>query len=83
MITIARAAEVDCVDGIQGAGFAIQKPEVKTTCRCGSSFSASRVVLRCVEGIMRLWIEGRSELYLGMYVVAWVVALLLTHTLSR
>lgn len=33
-------AEVDYVDSLQGAGFAIKNPQAKTTCGCGSSFSA-------------------------------------------
>ncbi len=31
---------------------------------------------------MRLWIDGRSELYVGLYVIAWVVALWVTHLLA-
>lgn len=33
-------AEVDYVDSIQGSGFTIKNPNAKTTCGCGSSFSA-------------------------------------------
>ena len=33
-------AEVDYVDSLQGSGFAIKDPQAKTTCGCGSSFSA-------------------------------------------
>jgi len=33
-------AEVDYVDSLQGSGFAINNPQAKTTCGCGSSFSA-------------------------------------------
>jgi iron-sulfur cluster insertion protein len=33
-------AEVDYVDALQGSGFAIKNPQAKTTCGCGSSFSA-------------------------------------------
>jgi iron-sulfur cluster insertion protein len=33
-------AEVDYVDSMQGSGFAIKNPQAKTTCGCGSSFSA-------------------------------------------
>jgi iron-sulfur cluster insertion protein len=33
-------AEVDYVDSIQGSGFAVKNPQAKTTCGCGSSFSA-------------------------------------------
>ncbi|MGE0277818.1 MAG: iron-sulfur cluster insertion protein ErpA [Nitrospiraceae bacterium] len=32
--------EVDYVDTVQGSGFAIKNPQAKTTCGCGSSFSA-------------------------------------------
>ncbi len=32
--------EVDYVDSLQGSGFAIKNPQAKTTCGCGSSFSA-------------------------------------------
>ncbi|HEX9869146.1 MAG TPA: iron-sulfur cluster insertion protein ErpA [Candidatus Tectomicrobia bacterium] len=32
--------EVDYTDTLQGAGFAIKNPQAKTTCGCGSSFSA-------------------------------------------
>ena len=32
-------AEVDYQDGLQGAGFAINNPNVSRTCGCGSSFS--------------------------------------------
>lgn len=31
--------EVDYVEGLQGAGFKFNNPNVKTTCGCGSSFS--------------------------------------------
>jgi iron-sulfur cluster insertion protein len=33
-------AEVDYVDSLQGSGFAIKNSHAKTTCGCGSSFSA-------------------------------------------
>ena len=33
-------AEVDYVDSLQGSGFAIKNPQAKTTCGCGSSFTA-------------------------------------------
>lgn len=33
-------AEVDYVDSVQGSGFSIKNPQAKTTCGCGSSFSA-------------------------------------------
>jgi iron-sulfur cluster insertion protein len=32
--------EVDYVEALQGSGFAIKNPQAKTTCGCGSSFSA-------------------------------------------
>ena len=32
-------SEVDYVEGLQGAGFKFQNPNVKSTCGCGSSFS--------------------------------------------
>ncbi|NGZ98707.1 MAG: iron-sulfur cluster assembly accessory protein [Nitrospira sp. WS110] len=32
--------EVDYLDSVQGSGFAIKNPQAKTTCGCGSSFSA-------------------------------------------
>ncbi len=32
--------EIDYVESIQGAGFKFQNPNVKSTCGCGSSFSA-------------------------------------------
>jgi iron-sulfur cluster assembly accessory protein len=31
--------EIDYVEGLQGAGFKFNKPNVKSTCGCGSSFS--------------------------------------------
>lgn len=35
-----RATVVDYVEGLQGAGFKFNNPNVKSTCGCGSSFSA-------------------------------------------
>jgi iron-sulfur cluster insertion protein len=35
-----QGAEVDYVDSLQGSGFSIKNPQAKTTCGCGSSFSA-------------------------------------------
>ncbi len=32
--------EVDYVEGLQGAGFKFNNPNVKSTCGCGSSFTA-------------------------------------------
>lgn len=31
--------EIDYIEGLQGAGFKFNNPNVKTTCGCGSSFS--------------------------------------------
>ena len=31
--------EIDYVEGLQGAGFKFNNPNVKSTCGCGSSFS--------------------------------------------
>ena len=33
-------AEIDYIDTLQGAGFKISNPHAKSTCGCGSSFSA-------------------------------------------
>ena len=33
-------AEVDYVDSLQGSGFAVKNPNAKSTCGCGSSFTA-------------------------------------------
>jgi len=35
-----QGAQVDYVDSLQGSGFSIKNPQAKTTCGCGSSFSA-------------------------------------------
>ncbi len=35
-----QGSEVDYVDSVQGSGFSIKNPQAKTTCGCGSSFSA-------------------------------------------
>ncbi len=32
--------QIDYVEGLQGAGFKFQNPNVKSTCGCGSSFGA-------------------------------------------
>ena len=32
-------SEVDWVDGLQGAGFAVNNPNVEAACGCGSSFT--------------------------------------------
>ena len=34
-----RGTEIDYVEGLQGAGFKFNNPNVKSTCGCGSSFS--------------------------------------------
>ena len=34
-----QGAEVDFVDGLQGAGFKISNPNVSRSCGCGNSFS--------------------------------------------
>jgi len=34
-----RGVEIDYVEGLQGAGFKFNNPNVKSTCGCGSSFS--------------------------------------------
>lgn len=35
-----QGAEVEYLDAVQGSGFSIKNPQAKTTCGCGSSFSA-------------------------------------------
>ena len=35
-----KGAEVDFVDNVAGGGFTIRNPNAKSTCGCGSSFSA-------------------------------------------
>ncbi|MDC4223913.1 MAG: iron-sulfur cluster insertion protein ErpA [Candidatus Manganitrophus sp.] len=35
-----QGTEVDYIDSLQGAGFAIKNPNAKSTCGCGQSFSA-------------------------------------------
>ncbi|MCL4845742.1 MAG: iron-sulfur cluster insertion protein ErpA [Acidobacteria bacterium] len=35
-----QGAEVDFIDNLSGGGFTIRNPNAKTTCGCGSSFSA-------------------------------------------
>jgi iron-sulfur cluster insertion protein len=35
-----KGAEVDFIDNMAGGGFTIRNPNAKTTCGCGSSFSA-------------------------------------------
>ena len=35
-----QGAEVEYLDSVQGSGFSVKNPQAKTTCGCGSSFSA-------------------------------------------
>ena len=35
-----KGAEVDFIDNVAGGGFTIRNPNAKSTCGCGSSFSA-------------------------------------------
>ena len=39
-LPVLQGVQVDYIDGLQGAGFAIKNPNAKTSCGCGSSFSA-------------------------------------------
>ncbi|HJU04257.1 MAG TPA: iron-sulfur cluster insertion protein ErpA [Nitrospiraceae bacterium] len=39
-VPLLTGSEVDYVESLQGSGFAIKNPQAKTTCGCGSSFSA-------------------------------------------
>src|SRR2546427_8900972 len=39
-VPLLNGAEVDYVDSLQGSGVAIKNPQAKTSCGCGSSFSA-------------------------------------------
>ena len=39
-IPMLTGAQVDYVETVQGAGFAINNPNAESTCGCGSSFSA-------------------------------------------
>ena len=39
-VPLLAGCEVDFQDTVQGSGFAIKNPQAKTTCGCGSSFSA-------------------------------------------
>jgi iron-sulfur cluster insertion protein len=39
-ISYLKGAEVDFVDTVTGGGFTIKNPNAKSTCGCGSSFSA-------------------------------------------
>jgi hypothetical protein len=32
---------------------------------------------------MHIWTDGRSEVFLGFYLIAWAVGLVLTHVFSR
>jgi len=38
-MTMLKGAEIDFRDGLQGAGFAIDNPNVARSCGCGNSFS--------------------------------------------
>ncbi len=40
IIVLFQGAEVEYLDSVQGSGFSIKNPQAKTTCGCGSSFSA-------------------------------------------
>lgn len=35
------------------------------------------------HAVVRMWCNGRAELWLVLYVLAWVVALCVTHMLAR
>jgi iron-sulfur cluster insertion protein len=35
-----KGCEVDYVESLEGSGFTMNNPQAKTTCGCGSSFSA-------------------------------------------
>ena len=35
-----QGAKIDYVDSLQGSGFAVKNPNAKSTCGCGSSFTA-------------------------------------------
>ena len=35
-----QGTEVEYLDSLQGSGFSLKNPQAKTTCGCGSSFSA-------------------------------------------
>ncbi len=39
-IPLLNGVVIDYLDSLQGSGFAIKNPNAKTTCGCGSSFSA-------------------------------------------
>jgi len=38
-LPVLQGVEIDYIDGLQGAGFAIKNPNAKSSCGCGSSFS--------------------------------------------
>src|SRR5207248_2016815 len=59
-VPLLNGAEVDYVDSLQGSGFAIKNPQAKTTCGCGSSFSAS-VTHFCSRDVEVLGEEGRGR----------------------
>ena len=39
-LMLIKGATVDFVEGMTGAGFAVENPNAKTSCGCGSSFTA-------------------------------------------
>ena len=39
-LPVLQGLEIDYLDSLQGAGFAIKNPNAKSSCGCGSSFSA-------------------------------------------
>lgn len=39
-LPVLQGLEIDYIDSLQGAGFAIKNPNAKSSCGCGSSFSA-------------------------------------------
>ena len=42
-------SEVDYVEGLQGAGFAVNNPNVVAACGCGSSFQVKDEAEECLE----------------------------------
>jgi len=49
----------------------------------GAFIHAREVKISEIErAAMRIWTDGRSEVFLGFYVIAWIVGLVLTHLLS-
>ncbi len=39
-LPVLQGLQIDYIDSLQGAGFAIKNPNAKSSCGCGSSFSA-------------------------------------------